>query len=461
MARRVSVLLIFALASLFLAGTFIYQAPSRPPTSYSPGTNIQGPTGERILAEKRPLRITITETGGSHDEVVAALVNAWGKLPGAELSFFQRLSRYGSHDIMRTFDLSNPIPDPRGMMDFRRWDEHQPVPDIVIATTCEFDMRKYAYNMTQLLENEKTYVFCVIHHADRWGFERHHLEEALSPWIRARRAEFLALSPHTAEYLLEKSLKKWKVVKEEGHQPLIRHFVPVFPVQLPPIDADDNNLSFGLQGDFGQERRDYKMVFRRLGEFLKPATEVVSSVDTSVDEDDGFHRTKREETDEESQTIIETAPRNITLHLVGHGKHPEVPQDVVNNVVFDEGLNYIDFYTILSRCFALLPAFATPEYLDRKASSTVPASLIAGTPLVATKTIINSYAYLTEDAVWLQDESETDFDVIGRVLKLSNEQRKAKTAKVRELRQQIIERNILLAKKWTLEAFKKIGVATY
>ncbi|EPS37822.1 hypothetical protein H072_8417 [Dactylellina haptotyla CBS 200.50] len=451
MARRVSILLVFALASLFLAGTFIYQAPSRP--TYGSGTFRAG-SKDRILAEDRPLRISVVETGGSHDEVIAALVNSWGKLPNAQLSFFQRLSRYGSHDIMRTFDLSNPIPDPRAMEDFRRWDSEDADPDIVIATTCEFDMRKFKYNMTQLLKTSKTYVYCVIHHADRWGFEEHHLEEALSPWVREQRAEFLALSPHTAEYLLEKSLKKWKVVKEEGHQPLIRHFVPVFPVQLPPAATDDTNLNFGLQGDFGQERRDYKMVFNRLGEFLKPASQKNNAKRQDTDD-------KEPEVDEEEQSPIESTPRNITLHLVGHGKHPPVPEDVVNNVVFDEGLNYIDFYTILSRCFALLPAFATPEYLDRKASSTVPASLIAGAPLVATKEIVKAYAYLDEDAVWLQSETETDFDVIGRVLKLPNEERKVKTAKVRALRQKIIEQNIVLARKWTLEAFKKIGVKTY
>ncbi|KAK6505014.1 hypothetical protein TWF481_006946 [Arthrobotrys musiformis] len=459
MARRVSILLVFAVASLLLAGTFIYQAPSRPSTTFGTDTNIQSVTGERILAEKRPLRIAFVETGGSHDEVLAALVNSWGKLPGAELSFYQRLSRYGSHDIMRTFELSNPLPDHRGMGDFRKSDDELPAPDIVVATTCELDMRMYEANMTVLLEKHKTYLFCVIHHADRWGYETHHLEEAMSGWVRANRAEFLALSPHTAEFLLEQSLKKWKVVKEEGHQPLVRHFVPVFPVQLPPI-ADDSNLNFGLQGDFGQERRDYKMVFRRLGEFLKPASASAKQQPAQAPAAEANKRDDSSE-DEEAQTKVETQPRNITLHLVGHGRHPPVPNEVVNNVVFDEGLNYIDFYTILSRCFALLPAFATPEYLDRKASSTVPASLIAGTPLVATKAIISAYAYLTEEAVWLQDESETDFDVIGRVLKMSNEDRKAKIEKVRELRQQIIDENIKLARKWTLEAFKKIGVRTY
>ncbi|KAK6542934.1 hypothetical protein TWF694_006872 [Orbilia ellipsospora] len=450
MARRVNILLIFALTSLFLAGTFIYQAPSRPTSgTFGPSSN----PGERLLYEDRPLRISVIETGGSHDEVIAALVNAWGKLPGAELSFFQRLSRYGSHDIMRTLDLSNPIPDPRGMNDFRKWEGGDPDPDIIIAATCELDMRMYLQNMTQLLEHTKAYLFCVIHHADRWGIPEHKLEEPLSPWVRARRVEFLALSPHTAEFVVEKSLNKWKVVKEEGHQPLVRHFVPVFPVQLPPIPTDDSSLSFGLQGDFGQERRDYKMVFRRLGEFLKPASQKNNAKRQDTDTE------KEMESDEDSQKA-EIAPRNITLHLVGHGRHPPVPEDVINNVVFDEGLNYIDFYTILSRCFALLPAFATPEYLDRKASSTVPAGLIAGSPLVASKEIVDAYAYLTEDAVWLQAPEETDFDVIGRVLQLPNEERKAKAAKVRDLTKKIIDENIILARKWTLEAFKKIGVRT-
>jgi len=339
--------------------------------------------------------------------------------------------------------------------------------------------------MTMLLENHNTYLFCVIHHADRWGLDNHKfLEEILSGWIRQDRMEFIALSPHTAEFLVDHSLNKWKVVREEKKKPLVRHFVPIFPVQLPANAQQDNSLSFGLQGDFGQERRDYKMVFSRLADFLTPASPPIPAETPKVavpvtpeqlkNENHGSvpgiaaadvppntnvgHRVRRQVlTDEESQTRGESGPRNITLHLVGHGKHPPVPHAVKDHVVFDEGLSYIDFYTVLSRCFALLPAFATPEYLDRKASSTVPASLIAGVPLVATQDIVDKYAYLTKDIVWLQGSQETDFDVIGRVLKLSHQERQKKVAAVKAHTLKLINENNKLARKWTEEALRKIG----
>ncbi|CAF0805652.1 unnamed protein product [Adineta steineri] len=258
----------------------------------------------------------------------------------------------------------------------------------------------------------------------------------LSPWIRQNRVEFLALSPHTANYLLNQSLNKWQVVQKEGRKPLVRYFIPIFPVQILPDSSQKKNFLIGVQGDYAQDRRDYKMVFNRFESLLKSSN---SSIVTA-------------------KPIAKVTKHNIYLHIVGRGTPPKVPQAIKNNVVFDKELNYVDYYTILSRCFVLLPAFSTSHYLDRKASSTIPASLIAGVPLVATKQIIDTYAYLNEDMVWLQGSNETDFDVIERVLKLSNEHRQAKIEKVKAYQLSILENNTKLARVWTIEALKMIGV---
>ena len=113
-----------------------------------------------------------------------------------------------------------------------------------------------------------------------------------------------------------------------------------------------------MQGDYAPERRDYKRIFGSLGN-------VVKKINGTVDLTNGQPADK------------------VKLHLIGHGPHVQVPENIRNNVAFDEDLSYPDFYRLLSKSYAVIPAFASDTYLDRKASSTVPASLIAGVPLVA------------------------------------------------------------------------------
>ena len=52
-----------------------------------------------------------------------------------------------------------------------------------------------------------------------------------------------------------------------------------------------------------------------------------------------------------------------------------------------------------------------------KSSSSVPASVIAGVPLVATRDILGSYSYLSDGDVYVQEEAESELDVIERVVK--------------------------------------------
>lgn len=71
------------------------------------------------------------------------------------------------------------------------------------------------------------------------------------------------------------------------------------------------------------------------------------------------------------------------FHVPGHGPKPEVLDALEANVVFDANLDHLAYYALLSRSFAVLPALVRDEYLGRKASPSIPAGLICGTPVVA------------------------------------------------------------------------------
>lgn len=78
-----------------------------------------------------------------------------------------------------------------------------------------------------------------------------------------------------------------------------------------------------------------------------------------------------------------------------------------------------EYYTSIRQGQAVLPAFAGTHYYCCKASSTVPAALIAGTPLLATNSLISAYSYLDNTTVILQNSNETESDAMNRVLQWS------------------------------------------
>ncbi|KAF1988740.1 hypothetical protein K402DRAFT_391452 [Aulographum hederae CBS 113979] len=429
------------------------------------------PSSDPIPLPKKPsttpLKISITETGGYHDEVVAALLHSFGSQPDAVVQRYLRVQRFGIQDIIRTFNLSTPLPASKKPAELRTDVKTEDgKPDVLVFSTCELDGRNYAGMLSGLLgDGEETpYLFCVVHHAEKWVDEG--LETIFTPWVNKGRMSFLTLSPHVSEFLKGKSLSQWEGVKKE---PVVRAYTPVFPVTLPTNrngngtastahadgGQDESELSFALQGNYDPGRRDYDTLFAHLGDFLqqqklqlekqkpKSAPSALEDIDT---------------------TNVEPTFKNQTLilHLLGNGKKPPVPAHLTNHVHFDENLSYLDFYALLSRSVALLPAFASRDYLDRKASSSVPASLIAGVPLVGTREMVRAYGYLEEGGVWVQKDGdgegngegkeETDMDVVGRVLGLEEGEREEKRRAVRGVCDGIVKGNVGLVGEWVQEA---------
>jgi hypothetical protein len=336
-------------------------------------------------------------------------VHSLASQPNVNLTLYQQSPRFGSEKIFQAFglDYTGPLnPD-----DFMSTREKTTIPDLLILTTCEIALRAAPNRLATLLAQGQTKLICVAHHADHWAEEER--KSDIRPWIDAGMIEFWTLSPHTATFL-DKTIAAW----DNPPSPQIRVFVPIFPVKVSASTAVEaaEGLSFAMQGDYDPHRRDYAHIFQRLGSFL-------AATDT-----------------------------NISMHLLGQGTRPPVPENVVAHVFFDQGLSYTDFYALLSSVSAVLPGFASDEYLDRKASSSVPAALIAGTPLVADRRLLDAYSYVEEDSVWLQGDDESEFDVVGRMLGASDEERKAKSEHAKANAEKIIQENVKRVGEWVAEA---------
>lgn len=395
-------------------------APSKPPSTPQETGHV-----EINLEDVDALRISIVESGGSHEEVVASLTHTFGSLPKAQLSLYLLLKRFGLTELIETFALSSKSTPPmKSSYDFPKLYTNDTIPHILVSTTCELDILRLNDAIDAILNHGRTYLFCVVHHADKWG-EEEKLQVELWEWIERRRVTFLTLSPHTAEYFRTVAIQNWPLKDEV----IVDYLVPVYPVPRDrPLDdlISEDELAFAMQGDYDSRRRDYQAVFSQLEKFLGS-----------------------EELSDEN--------KKLNLHLLGHGSEPLVPASVKDHVFFDSSLDYLDYYALLSRSFALLPAFATDEYLDRKASSSIPAALIGGTPLVVTQAILDAYSYLTNDVVWFQREGETDMDVVGRVLRMPAEQRERRKDLVQQRLAALVEDNILKTKRWVKEALGSIG----
>ncbi len=107
-------------------------------------------------------------------------------------------------------------------------------------------------------------------------------------------------------------------------------------------------------------------------------------------------------------------------------------------------LPFQEYYEVLHSCLAIMPAFASDAYYLHKGSSSIAASFIAGTPLIATPRTLAAYSFLDSSAVFLVPEGTRDVDAMEAVMSLPPEVIEAKLAAMRALRHQLYERNFAL-----------------
>ncbi|KAK9463222.1 uncharacterized protein V1516DRAFT_682789 [Lipomyces oligophaga] len=327
------------------------------------------------------LRVALTDTAGMHDDVVSALAYAFSKLPNSNIYQYISDPRFNVFSLLKSFGLDNlAVPRSTNSMVFHQWID--PVPDIMVGATCESDFASIGDKFSSLLE-AGTFYFCVVHRSDWWNSDSpKKLYEKVSPWIDRDQIKFLFLSGHTKRFMEEKIVSTWSAEHQAKANALFEVFVPVFPTnnKAKPLDKE---IDFSLQGNYESKTVNFKNLFAKL--------------------EDIQNRMPVEE--------------KIRLHLIGSGQtRPEVPDPIFDQVEFNESLEFLEFYTVLANSAAVMSAFDTEDYYDRKASSLVSASLIAGTPIISTPRLMQAYDYLTDDIVWKANDGEEPMDVVDKIV---------------------------------------------
>lgn len=403
-----------------------------------------------------PVHVAVIESAGWHDEVWSAFVHAVGSQEtGVSMRMFKQSPRFSLPEIISAFELPHGVPEWENWEDIvgeklTDGDEQAPYhPDVIILTTCEVGGGKMKDHLQKILADGKTYLFCAIHNTDQWFDPAPAHDEIWKPWAQKGLMSFIALSPAVKETLQQQGLKSWPKDGEHRASPPVHAFPPIFPVQLPPLPTPDSpdaagighTNAFALQGNYESFRRDFDRTFRRLGSY--------------------FYRTNNssKRIPEAGDLLAEaSSDLAVELHLLGSGPNkPRVPEALKSHVFFHENLPYKEYYELLSQQAAILPAFSTDKYYSIKASSSIPASLISGSPLVATARDLHAYNYLDEGSVWFQNGNETDFDVLARAFALPREERIAKLRSVRDKAREVMEMNIRNMGEWLIHAGHKVG----
>src|SRR5579859_3360874 len=173
--------------------------------------------------------VALVETGGSHDEVTAALYYAIGSVPGVHTTMYLALPRFGIENVFawirRRYKLS-PYTISKPYL-FSPNDAN--APDTIFLATCEHDVfaadTVLHYNFEHGPKSQT--LVCVMHHPDRFKS----VEEHVRRWARSGRLRFITLSTHTAK-LLRTEVNKFGDGLYE-HIP-IDAFPPIFPAPLTP-----------------------------------------------------------------------------------------------------------------------------------------------------------------------------------------------------------------------------------
>lgn len=109
-------------------------------------------------------------------------------------------------------------------------------------------------------------------------------------------------------------------------------------------------------------------------------------------------------------------PDVFTLHLLGFQAEPvDVPAELDNVVVFSGNGHYRTYFDELQSMDLLVPAFASNDYLESKTSSSIPAGILAGVPVLASVRHLAVYDYLRPPAAVSHPSGMTEVEAIRRL----------------------------------------------
>ncbi|KAJ7126792.1 hypothetical protein C8R44DRAFT_617561 [Mycena epipterygia] len=266
--------------------------------------------------------------------------------------------------------------------------------DLVVLGTCEFDLRGGSWP-EELLSvwdardaEHKFILVCIVHNVNDISWQ-----SSISEWARRGAIRILPISEHVKAAFRRSFLisadSADASIRSAGYEyiPIDVH-VPVLDVPMVVDHRPSRILSDAvIQGSFSSDRRDYLQIFADLKESLSRNATVWGYLPLAA---------------EDAPYIADPALADppFRLFLVGSG-YLKIPHELENIVIIRDGLNYTEFYALMSEMDICVPAFSTQNadygYYEAQASSTFAMAVECNVPILLTERIKTSYTYVNDD----------------------------------------------------------------
>ena len=308
-------------------------------------------------------QVAIINTVPFHHEVYPAFTHAWERAGFEVSAFVNGGADFGMADVTTSwgFKFSNLSSFPHNFCKFK----------VIIFTSVEYgrDYHMASRVVQSGCRHQQRYVF-VVHNPRALRDSRRGPSKLLGLVTSQANIYVVGLSPHTTAAMT-------KIFQDNGHDRTVDYIIPLFPVDSSPMRV--THSGFVLQGSISDRRRNYKKLIE----------DVVGSPASWTPD--------------------------FKLVVLGKG-NVSIPKEAKSLVKLQPNSLYPEYYSTIQQSYGLLTAFASKIYFREKASSTVAASLICGTPLLTEPETIKVYSYLSESSVWLRKRRESDVEAMHRIL---------------------------------------------
>jgi hypothetical protein len=380
---------------------------------------------------KEPLRIILRESGGWHDEVTASFMESLQSYNDVQTHIFLKAERFGMEKIYEQFKWERE-PLVNTHENFTAYNIKDFAPHAIISVTCANDLEWYSNVYETILKETNTILMCVVHHPEFFYAPNAKHNLLTDDWRKNGRIRFITLASHVTEALnghfeatrvnQMDSIGTWETYT----------YPPVFSVDEAPKETrvrSNQRPTFVLQGNIESQRRDYNHTFATFDK-------EVSSLEVGTKD----------------------SPQLLVLGS-GSGSNMLLTESMKDKIVFKTNLPYHDFYRTLHDATGIIPAFATDGYYFDKASSTVAASLISTTPLIASPLLLEKYKYLDKSVVYLRRKDENAVQAALRLYKESPLARSRLAAAVWRKRRSVIQSNRSALKSWLQNSARSVNAS--
>lgn len=267
----------------------------------------------------------------------------------------------------------------------------------------------------------------VVYVAHRTNELLHPMLQQNEQFIPLNRSTFLLLGEHTY-------LDATRVVQEHEAtmEPRIslQYIIPVLPIGFispPPQAPQAYTPTFTMQGNFGGKHAHRKDP-AGIVDCLRQQESLLLCEKASTTRRRLSNGTIQNQSHQQSLGRLcrdSRGTHTVGIDLVGHVTGNEDLQLGTlssGSVRVLSGLPHTEYYEAISRAKFVLLGIAEKDYLTTRATSSVPAALIAQVPLVASREFLKLYPCLRDAAIHKRVARDTECESIGAALDLSPEQ---------------------------------------